>query len=127
VAAGASTIRNNIVVGNISSNFASGPTCANAKTVSSNNLSTAGTESGCGVTNSFSTADFLSTDPSSPDFLKLKATSTAIDQGYNLSAVFTTDYAGTVRDANFDIGAFEYSTSQIDTTPPNIPSGLSVE
>ena len=50
---------------------------------------------------------FLSTDPTSKDFLKLQASSPAIGKGFNNG--LTTDKAGKARnDGAIDIGAFEY-------------------
>ncbi len=53
---------------------------------------------------------FVSVDPASGDFLKLKAGSPAIDAGFDLRTIFTTDRAGTTRPqgAAHDIGAYEY-------------------
>jgi len=111
--AGAGEIRNNIVANNINSDFAYGITCSNPITTRSNNLSTAGSESGCGVNASFPATDFLSTDSSSVNFLKINNLNNAVDAGYNLSSIFTKDYAGESRDVNFDIGAYEYMESNL--------------
>jgi len=59
-----------------------------------------------------SRSPFLSSDPLSPDFLKPdpKASPSVVDAGADLSALFSTDFAGFARPAGgaWDIGAFEY-------------------
>lgn len=52
-----------------------------------------------------------SSDPfidSSNSNFRLNVTSNAISNGVNFSSVFTTDIVGTLRDSNWDIGAYEY-------------------
>lgn len=71
---------------------------------------------------------FLSTDPNSPDFLKVKPTSKAVNLGVTVAGVLT-DYFGTSRPQGsaYDIGAFEYASGGGgDIIPPAAPSGLSV-
>jgi len=78
-------------------------------------------------------ADPYFVDSANGDF-SLRPSSVAIDSGSQSVASFVkTDFFGTTRPqgAAFDIGAFEYvSTEQnvvIDTTPPMVPVSLSVE
>jgi hypothetical protein len=61
--------------------------------------------------------------------LALQSSSPAINNGTNLSSIFTTDYLGNTRQTPWDIGAYDYSADQggtTDTTPPAAPSGLAV-
>ena len=58
---------------------------------------------------------------------KLSASSPAIGAASNMSAYYTTDYDGNGRTGTWDIGAYEYTASGGDTTPPAAPSGLTVQ
>jgi len=58
---------------------------------------------------------------------QLQSSSPAINNGANLSSIFTNDLLGNTRSGAWDIGAYEYSSGTIDTTPPAAPSGLSVK
>jgi hypothetical protein len=99
--------RNNIVTGTIS-HF------ANCEFVAeSNNLT------------SYATSNFVSVTDTDDTFLTLKSSaSTAIDQGYDVSSDIVNDYWGNDRSEIFDIGAYEYVSS--DNIAPDAPSGLSV-
>ena len=92
------TVRNNIIYGNTAGTISGTPT------VASNNLTT--------------NPDF--TNAGAADFT-IKASSQAIGNGWDLSAVFTTDYAGTSRTVPFDIGAYKYAsaTPSITVVTPN--------
>lgn len=61
---------------------------------------------------------FVSTDPTSPNFLRLSAGSPAIDAGVDVGL----PYSGSAP----DLGAYEYGGPS-DTTPPPVPSGLRVQ
>lgn len=74
-----------------------------------NNMCADGKNCGSNSQTSSSSAAFLSTNPNSPDFLKIKSGSKAIDNGYPNSST-TNSYFGVVRDSSVDIGAHEYST-----------------
>jgi hypothetical protein len=51
----------------------------------------------------------------------LKSTANAVNSGYDLSSIFTTDIIGATRSGGFDIGAYEYTGA--DVSPPVI-SGI---
>lgn len=61
-------------------------------------------------------------DSSNGDF-HLEGISTAIDAGYDLSAVFTDDFDGLLRPfgAAWDIGAYEYGATEVVAPPPPPP------
>ena len=71
---------------------------------------------------------FFKTAPATLLDFQLQGTSPAIDSGVNLSSVFTKDFLGYIRPqgSTFDIGAYEYVSSVLDTTPPSAPTGLTV-
>jgi hypothetical protein len=71
-------------------------------------------------------AHTLFSDPLLNSVLTILSNSPAKDEGVNLSAIFTSDYAGVVRPAGagWDIGAYEYVSA--DTTPPAPPAGLRI-
>jgi parallel beta-helix repeat protein len=76
--------------------------------------------------NLFTNPNFLSVDSVSQDFLRLNSSSGAIDTGMNVD--IAGDFLDTPRPqgSDFDIGAYEYSVGQADTTSPNVPSGVNV-
>lgn len=72
--------------------------------------------------------DAPATLPASPDFHLTSQSTVAIDRGLNLAADgVVTDFDGVKRGlgAGFDIGAYEFRTSQ-DTAPPNQPTNLTI-
>lgn len=95
-AADSSEVRNNIFWGNSTNGINLSPGIA------SNNTSTE--------------PNFL--DQANDDFHLTAASTVAINQGFDLSAFFTTDLDGNTRDANFDIGAYEYGV--VGTAPTNV-------
>ena len=60
-------------------------------------------------------ANTVTADPLFDSNFTLQAGSPAIDNGADLSAYFTTDYAGNTRSGTWDIGAYEFGAS--DSTP----------
>lgn len=58
----------------------------------------------------------------------LQAASPAVNFGTNLSAIFATDYDGVARPSSgaWEAGAYEFGGSPPDTTPPAVPTGLTV-
>lgn len=66
------------------------------------------------------------TNVSTYDFT-LKAASGPIDQGTDLSGVFTTDYAGNTRTGTWDIGAYEYGAGLPTSAQGFTISGGSVQ
>lgn len=68
--------------------------------------------------------DFISIDSENDNFLKLLASSPALNAGTALSEIsslFTTDYSGVTRGDPVEIGAYEYSGSYLDL-PDNFAS-----
>ena len=115
---GTATIRNNIIYDSDGTNpFDSSSFSA------SNNLCASGKS--CGSSSQiYSAGVFQSTDQNNANFLKLASGSVAIDHGYATSV--TDSYFGTARSGTLDIGADEYSSSQIDTLAPQSPNNLQI-
>jgi parallel beta-helix repeat protein len=63
-----------------------------------------------------------------PADFHLQAGSAAINFGTNLSSIFTTDFDGVTRPASgaWEAGAYEFGGAPPDTTPPAVPTGLTV-
>ncbi len=98
-------VKNNIAYGNTDGNV------SNWSGASDNNLGSFNTWN-LGTAN----PQFLSTNPSDPDFLRLSASSPVRDAGTNVG------YSGS--DTFPDLGAYAY-VPMVDTTAPSAPSGLS--
>jgi parallel beta helix pectate lyase-like protein len=104
-------VRNNILFQNDGTEMVD----EGVSTVVSNSLC----ETGCFVNETVAANIF--TDIANNDF-SLVPTSPAINQGFNLSSTFTTDYAGNTRVVPFDIGAYE-SVSAVELTQVSVPNG----
>jgi len=93
-------IKNNLLIGNadnsIDTNGSSGPTLATNRTGDN------------------AAATFL--DPANND-LRLKLGAPAIDQGTNLSAIFTTDFDNSTRTVPWDVGAYEFGGGPVASCP----------
>lgn len=71
-----------------------------------------GTGKDCGTSSQvYSASTLVSTTVNDADYLTIGASSEAVDAGTTTGAptVAATDYAGTTRDATYDIGAYEYA------------------
>jgi hypothetical protein len=88
-------------------------------TTQSNNIC----QSGCSTANSTRNINPLLTNAGAADFT-LQAGSPARDTGFNMSSVYTTDYASSARVLPFDIGAYEFGAT--DTTAPAAPTGVTI-
>jgi hypothetical protein len=110
---------NNTVNNNVNENFwlKSGPTYYLRNNISSNNNGSDSISGASASTNWGTSPTYVSTTVASDDYLKLAVGSTTeIDNGYDTSAVVTIDYWGNARDANIDIGAYEYG-AEVPSTP----------